>query len=134
MPPSPKEAVPGPTVLLVDDDPFVRQMVAAILSREGFTVLSAQDGVDAIEQSRAFPGHIDLLLSDVLMPRMDGLALAVKVAAERPATRCLMISGHIPGDRLPSTVNFLAKPFTPTVLVAKVRQVLMPAMRASGCC
>src|SRR6266699_322283 len=92
------------TVLVVDDDCSIRQLVGAILESNGFIVLLAQDGVAALELSRKHTQPIDILVSDIEMPRMDGFALSRTLAKERP--------GHAIEDEIPAEAAFLAKPFT----------------------
>jgi len=76
------------TVLVVDDDCSIRQLVGAILESNGFTVLLAQDGLEALELSRKHPQPIDILLSDIEMPRMDGFALSRILGKERGTRLC----------------------------------------------
>src|SRR5438067_655793 len=100
------------TVLIVDDDCSIRQLVGAILERNGFIVLLAQDGVAALELSRKHPQPIDILLSDIEMPRMDGLALSRTLGKERPELAFVLMSGCATEDQIPAGAVFLAKPFT----------------------
>ena len=86
-------------ILLAEDDVGVQFFVWSLLKAEGFTVLTAGDGKAALEASRNHPGSIDLLLSDVGMPRMDGLELCKTIAAERPGIKVLMMSGVLSGKR-----------------------------------
>jgi two-component system, cell cycle sensor histidine kinase and response regulator CckA len=103
-------------ILLVDDDVGVQFFVWSLLKAEGFTVLTAGDGIAALEASRNHSGAIDLLLSDVAMPRMDGLELRKTIAAERPGIKVLMMSGEASGKEQVSMsgLPFLQKPFTLT--------------------
>ena len=97
-----------------------------MLSREGYTVLTAADGVAGLEVSRSYPHPIDMLLSDVQMPRMNGIQLAQHIAKERPETRTVLISGHMEEQlrSLARPTDFLRKPFVPKELLAKIREVL----------
>ena len=81
-------------ILLVDDDVGVQLFVWKLLKDYGFTVLNADSGEAALEASRRYIGSIDLLLTDVRLPRMDGLELCKTVAAERPQIRVLLMSGE----------------------------------------
>jgi DNA-binding response OmpR family regulator len=81
-------------ILLVDDDVGVQLFVWKLLKAYGFTVLNADSGEAALEASRRYIGSIDLLLTDVRLPRMDGLELCKTVAAERPQIRVLLMSGE----------------------------------------
>jgi two-component system cell cycle sensor histidine kinase/response regulator CckA len=111
------------TVLLVDDEPLVRRMVALILEEQGFTVLAANSGSEAIRISRSHPGEIDLLVSDVMMPGMDGPTLAKELLAEQPALPILFMSGgcesvHLDEDK---PFRFVSKPFDLATLLITVR-------------
>ncbi|GEJ55902.1 PAS domain-containing protein [Anaeromyxobacter diazotrophicus] len=122
----------GETVLLVEDDGLVLEVNARALSALGYHVLPCRSGAEALERTRAHPAHIDLLVSDVVMPRMSGPALARALEALRPGLRTLFVSGY--AEELtaaaPTTAAFLPKPFTPRALAVKVREVLeTPAAR-----
>jgi two-component system cell cycle sensor histidine kinase/response regulator CckA len=117
------------TILLVEDDPLVRRLATRVLERHGYTVLQAEDGFLALELERAHTGEIMLLLSDVVMPRMNGQALAERLLRSRPALKVLYVSGYtdnpvVHQGVLDRSVAFLAKPYTPTALARKVRDVL----------
>jgi DNA-binding response OmpR family regulator len=119
----------GTAILLVDDDPHVRQMAARILGKAGFTVLEAGDGLEALDLLASGGDEawgVGLLLTDVQMPRMDGRELGLQVAERRPALPVLYMSGHDSGpDRgLPSLSPLLPKPFLPAELLAAVRGML----------
>jgi DNA-binding NtrC family response regulator len=117
---------PGGVVLLADDEPVVRHFVEVLLTRAGYTVITAADGQEALDLSRACTGRIDLLLSDIVMPRMNGADLAENISRERPATRILLMSGNCYGV-LPEHLrvnNFLLKPFASKDLMEKVHEVL----------
>jgi DNA-binding response OmpR family regulator len=81
-------------ILLAEDDVGLQFFVWRLLKADGFTVLTAGDGIAALEASRNYPGSIDLALSDVRMPRMGGLELCRIIAAERPGIKVLMMSGE----------------------------------------
>lgn len=126
-----------PTILVVDDESSVRGYIRKILGMRGFEVLEAADGVDALQQVQDSGAVIDLLLTDIRMPRMDGIELARSLTALYSRTPVLYISGY-PFDvdeersRHPhKACGFLAKPFTPKVLVEAVNQCLSPAEKAS---
>lgn len=131
-PPSsgPGRAVTGTEcVLLVEDDDQVRELARAVLQRNGYAVLSAADGVEALELSTRFPGDIQLLLTDVVMPRMRGPELARRLRETRPETRVLYVSGYTENSilhhgTLEPGVSFLQKPITPQALLRKVRETL----------
>jgi CheY-like chemotaxis protein len=117
------------TLLLVEDEEGVRKMVLAALERCGYKVLVAGSGTEALEVARVYEGPIDILITDMVMPRMNGRELAVRLRQERPGTAVLYMSGY-PGDTLQSTgalsgeAEFLQKPFAPIVLTGKVREIL----------
>jgi CheY-like chemotaxis protein len=117
------------TVLVVEDAEDLREVVARILSRNGYEVILATDGVDALEVARRHAGEIHLLLSDVVMPRMQGPELSTRLSAERPQIRVLFMSGYPqpllgPSSELPPEVVLIEKPFNETTLLAGVRHVL----------
>lgn len=117
------------TVLLVEDEDGVRQMMKLILQRHGYTVLEASDGVNGVEVSRAYTGPIHLLLSDLVMPNLSGRELAETVIAARPGVRVLFMSGYTEDILVhlgveSSTAEFLHKPFTLDSLGRKVREIL----------
>jgi two-component system cell cycle sensor histidine kinase/response regulator CckA len=122
------------TILLVEDDDQVREMNRAILQRQGYVVLDARQGEEALSVSERFAAEIHLLLTDVVMPRMSGRELAERLSSVRPTMRVLYLSGYAPdviayhgvsGAAVSGNgVAFLAKPFLPEVLLRKVRQVL----------
>ena len=113
------------TVLVVDDEPAVRRLIRAILLRQGYEVLEAEDGLVAYELLERLSGGIHLLITDVEMPRMDGIALGQKVGADYPSIEVLYMSGFIsdaPKRHFPSH-RFLPKPFAPNVLVQWLRSL-----------
>jgi two-component system cell cycle sensor histidine kinase/response regulator CckA len=133
--PAPAES-PGPavqgaseTVLLVEDDDLVRQLTREILLRNGYRVLEAADGVEALRLVSQSDGQIDLMVTDVVMPRMSGNELVGRARPLRPDMRVLYVSGYSEEaiarhGQLTEGVELLSKPFTPSVLTAKIRQIL----------
>jgi two-component system, cell cycle sensor histidine kinase and response regulator CckA len=121
------------TVLLVEDEPRVRQLVRAVLRSRGYTVLDAGDGVEALRVASGYEGPIDLLVTDVVMPQLSGRALGEHLTALRPTLKVLYLSGHtddtVVRHGVHQTAAFLQKPFTPDALAAKVRAVLAGACR-----
>ena len=108
-------------ILLVDDEPMILKIARSVLEAEGYFVLTAHDGEEALLLSRHFHGTIHLLLSDVKMPKMDGLQLADALARERPATKVLLMSGEV--DSVVGQA-LLRKPFGLDVLKEFVRETL----------
>jgi PAS domain S-box-containing protein len=117
------------TVLLVEDDPAVRDLVARVLGWQGYTVLETADGQEALRLARQHGGKIHLLLTDVVMPGLSGMALARQLAPLQPGMKLLFMSGYadnavVQHSILDASVAFLQKPFSSLVLARKVRQVL----------
>ena len=122
------EALPV-TVLVVEDEEEVRALARDVLEMNGHTVLEALDVEDAIRLGESHPGAIDLLITDVVMPRMSGPELARRLRARRPALRVLCMSGYPERpDRevegAGSWTGWLQKPFTPDTFMSKVRECL----------
>src|SRR5438477_7659715 len=108
----------APSVILVaEDEVIVRNIVCLMLQREGYQVLSAADGKEALELARQYQGTIDLLLSDINMPRMDGISLAEHIIQERPGIRVLLMSGKVSAEIRDKNIRlpFLRKPFVSSV-------------------
>ncbi len=117
----------GETILVAEDDEFVRGLIAQILKREGYSVIEAADGREALRAASSVP-RVDLILTDIVMPEMRGPELARRVRAGRPAMKCLFMSAHDDqgfkaGEQNPD-VPFIPKPFTPESLAREVRAVL----------
>ncbi len=136
--PSPESAAPrrkasslrgNETILLVEDEEAVGEVVRSMLVELGYHVLLARGGEEALAISRAREGPIDLLVSDVVMPNLSGPVLAERIRAERPGIRVIFVSGYADetleryGARA-SGSPLLAKPFTREMIGAKIRQVL----------
>jgi CheY-like chemotaxis protein len=110
------------TILVVDDDHIIRKLVGAVLEHAGYTVLVASDGVEGVTAFKQYQPDIALLLTDVMMPNMNGLDLAdcvLKIDALLPV---LFISGN--AQQADRGWGCVAKPFTPADLVNRVRQAL----------
>ena len=120
------------TILLAEDEDDVRDLLGDYLGARGHAVLTAPDGARALAVSRAHDGPIDLLLTDVIMPRMTGLDLAHYVRRERPDIDVVFMSGYAPrlaelrASGCPSAA-FLAKPFSLRALDAAVQGLLARA-------
>jgi two-component system cell cycle sensor histidine kinase/response regulator CckA len=109
-------------VLVVDDEANVRTLVHAILSREGYSVLNAGDPWEAIGVAATHP--IDLLLTDVSMPRMNGYELAMRIESMRPDTKVLFMSAYAEHEALIQKPKFIGKPFSVDDMVKAVSDVL----------
>jgi PAS domain S-box-containing protein len=123
------EPAPHETVLLVEDEDALRQVAARILGRAGYQVLTANGGAQAIHTAKTHPGPIDLLLTDVIMPKMTGNDVAAHVTAVRPGTPVLYMSGYAEpvltdNGTLPDGVVMVEKPFTSRELLERIRAVL----------
>ena len=117
------------TILVVEDEQLVRELTVKMLQKLGYRILTAASGAEAIEVSRAHPGPISLLLTDVVMPAMSGRQLADALRPQRPDMKVLFLSGYtedtiVHHGVLDPTVQFLAKPFSREVLARKMREVL----------
>jgi two-component system cell cycle sensor histidine kinase/response regulator CckA len=117
------------TILVAEDEPAVRAFVVATLTRAGYTVQQAEDGEEALKLLVSSPERIDLLISDVVMPRLGGKELSLRAREVSPGSRILFISGYI-GDAVAERgsaedrIRVLRKPFGPRELLAEVRSIL----------
>ncbi|MDQ1708045.1 MAG: two-component system, cell cycle sensor histidine kinase and response regulator CckA [Pyrinomonadaceae bacterium] len=121
------------TILLVEDEQLVRELTEEMLQECGYLVMTASDGEAGLLLSQQFAGRIDLMITDVVMPRMSGRELAEQVAILRPETRVLFMSGYtddsiVRHGILEEDVAFLQKPFSPELLAAKARELLDQAV------
>jgi two-component system, cell cycle sensor histidine kinase and response regulator CckA len=124
-----KEGAITETILVVEDQDAGREMITEILGAEGYRIMAAADGNEAQELARRSPERIDLLLTDVVMPKMSGNDLARALTAHHPDMRVLYMSGYTSEmishhGVLDEGILFLQKPFTPGALSKRVRQVL----------
>ena len=117
------------TILLAEDEPSLRQLMARVLRTQGYTVLEAADGHEALALAQANGAKIQLLLTDVIMPGLSGKTLAEWLGQVNPAVRVLFISGYINNNAVRDAMSkpgtfFLQKPFNPLNLAEKVREVI----------
>jgi DNA-binding NtrC family response regulator len=124
-----KRAASGEMILVVEDEDIVRDLVCEILRGEGYRVLSTDRGSEALRLLREDERGIDLLISDVVMPEMNGARVAQHVHELCPRARVLFVSGYSESDMADQGLETLAfqvlqKPFTPDTLTQKVRAVL----------
>ncbi len=132
--PEPTAAVEEPvstsgTVLLVEDEPAVLSLAARVLRGRGYEVLQANDGSEALQVHEEHVGPIDVLITDVVMPKLGGVELAEQLHKARPQTRVIYMSGYTDNGTVrdmmaDSGVYFLQKPFSPAALAELTRQVL----------
>ncbi len=133
----PKEVAPKPrssasgheTVLLVEDERMILRVSAQVLTSLGYRVLTATDGVEALEVAARTPEPIQLLVTDVMMPRMGGRELASRLVSIRPDVRILFSSGYtddsiVERGVLDEGIQFLQKPYTPQELAMRIREIL----------
>jgi len=118
-------AVPTRTILLVEDDDTLRRLIRLILKGSGFVVVEAGRGLEALALGRDYPGQIHLLVTDLVLPEVDGQKIADQVQSERPGVKVLFMSGDAdeiaPRD---GAENFLQKPFTPGAFLSAVHRLL----------
>jgi len=113
-------------ILIVEDDQQIRELLSAALRRAGYRVATAEDGEggwETFEESRSRGSDIDLLVADVVMPRLGGVELADRIQQTSPDTRVLFISGYRDRDT-PAGAVVLSKPFSYETLVGEIREAL----------
>jgi len=118
----------GATILLAEDQPEIRSFACEVLQSSGYNVIEAVDSVQALERSLDFPGRIDLLVSDVIMPNMRGTELAARLRASRSGMAVLFMSGYAPevvNHTSDAETIVLAKPFSPEQLVSAGENALL---------
>jgi len=115
------------TILVVDDEPTVLAFVSEFLGAN-YNVLTATSGAEALQQSKDFEDEIHLLLSDFLMPGVNGIDLATEITVQRPSIKVLLMSGYTGGMlALKEGWHFLAKPFIPSQLRTSIAGLISPA-------
>ena len=116
-----------PTILIVEDDSCARQLIFFTLSKLGYRVLDAANGEEGLEAYRQSPG-VDLVITDILMPRMNGIEMSLEILAINPEQKYLFISGFQGEERIPESLKnksiFLPKPLDLYRLSRKIRQLL----------
>jgi CheY-like chemotaxis protein len=128
-PPAPSPVHGTECVLIVEDESAVRTLAGRALAGLGYTVLEAEHGRDALKLLRQYPGTIDLVITDVVMPELGGMELIEALAAERPDTAVLVMSGYLDSDTASDLIHdanlpFIQKPFGPDDLSGAVRAAL----------
>jgi CheY-like chemotaxis protein len=110
------------TVLVVDDDTGIRQIVGMILKQKGHDILTASNGLEGLMVYTSYRSNLDLVLTDIDMPQMNGIELAGRIRARDPAKKILLMSGR--AWEGPEEYAFIAKPFLPNQLIAAVDGML----------
>ncbi|MDD2464618.1 MAG: PAS domain S-box protein [Desulfobulbus sp.] len=124
------EAIGGSeTILVVEDEPTILEMATAMLQHLGYTVFASTSPYEALDKCNLYSGKIDLLITDVIMPEMNGRDLAEQIQKEHPWIKCLFMSGYTADiiahqGVLEEGIHFIQKPFSHISLAAKVRSVL----------
>ena len=115
-----------PVILVADDEVLIRNLVTLLLQEQDYVVLSASDGKEGLELSRKYPGSIDLVVTDVEMPRLNGMNLIAHLLEERPGIKSIVMSGSDMSEILRQNINlnFLPKPFDGEALMARVKAIL----------
>jgi two-component system cell cycle sensor histidine kinase/response regulator CckA len=115
-------------ILLVEDEHEVRTLVSDVLNSHGYRVMTTPGPAEALRLSRETPDVIDLLVTDVVMPAMSGLALAERLLSDRPEMKVLYMTGYsnevVLGHGTPTPGSLIEKPFTPRQIAARVREIL----------
>ena len=125
----PPETSGTETLLIVENESAIRYLLQVALRRNGYTVLAAESGREALQLVRNHAGAIHLLITDVMMPDMDGPELVRHLSTIRPDTRTLFMSGYMDdtlGERgiLSTNANFIQKPFSPGTIAQRIREIL----------
>ncbi|GFO63645.1 response regulator [Geomonas paludis] len=110
------------TILVADDEPQIREIVHTLLTRQGYTVVTAANGQEALEKFIVDPAAFDLLVTDIVMPGMDGISSYKEMTKINPALKVIYMSGF--ADNLPPYVHIILKPFNPVQLLHMIRTVL----------
>jgi nitrogen-specific signal transduction histidine kinase len=125
----PRARAGGETVLVVEDEDALREVTRRILTRAGYEVLAVADGLEAVEVAGSYPGWIDVLVTDVVLPHVPGREVARRIRALRPSISVLFMSGYAEpalgaSGRVEPDVHLLQKPFSESALLTKLRDVL----------
>ena len=126
LPTSSRSIPPGETVvLIVEDEPAQRHLFALALRREGYCVLEAGNGAEALDVAAA-AGRVDLVVSDVVMPVLTGPKMAAQLRARFPEVEFLFVSGYLMSDELEANAHVMQKPFVRRDLLRHVREIVGP--------
>jgi DNA-binding NtrC family response regulator len=113
-------------ILVADDEVIIRNLVMLLMQLEGYLVLTAADGQEALDLSRTYSGKIDLVMTDMQMPRLNGSDLCAHLLEERPGIKILVMSGMDIAEIVDANVHmqFLPKPFDGETIKTRVREIL----------
>ena len=115
-------------ILLVEDEHEVRTLVSDVLNSRGYRVITTSGPVEALRVAREIPENIDLLVTDVVMPDMSGLALAERLLSDRPEMKVLYMTGYsnevVMAHGTPQAGSLIEKPFTPRQIAGRVAEIL----------
>jgi two-component system, cell cycle sensor histidine kinase and response regulator CckA len=127
-PAAPLRADAGATVLVVDDESAVRRFAVRVLEREGFLVIEARDGAEALDLVRAGGSSVDVVVSDIVMPRVNGVELMQGLATSHPELPVILMSGYATAALsdlgIAAPCSILSKPFPPERLLEEVRRCI----------
>lgn len=117
------------TILLVEDDPTIKNTIEELLTSLGYKVLTAENGKTALKKAKKYPGSIDLLLTDIIMPAVDGVKLAALLREQRPSLKTIFTSGYISSPHpflqsLPPGSRFIQKPYSISSITTIIREIL----------
>ena len=114
----------GKTILLADDEPQIRSILYDLLINSGYNVIEAVDGLDALEKYKNNIQDIKLVITDIIMPRMDGISSYRIMNTITPSLKVIFISGYASDQTLPDGANIFAKPFSPIDVLKAVNSIL----------
>jgi two-component system cell cycle sensor histidine kinase/response regulator CckA len=117
------------TILLVEDDPTIKNTMEEVLTSLGYKVLTAENGKVALKKAKKHPGPLDLLLTDIIMPAMDGIKLAALLRKQRPALKMIFTTGCITSPHpflqfLPPGSRYIQKPYSISIITTIIRELL----------
>ena len=115
-----------PVILVADDEVMIRNLVTILMQLEGYLVISAADGQEGLELSRKYSGKIDLVITDMEMPRLNGSDLCAHLIEERPGIKVIVMSGKDIAEIVSQNIHihFLPKPFDGEIIKKRVREIL----------
>ena len=118
------------TILVVEDEELVRSMIIALLEDYGYKILDAPNGEEAFRIAASYPEKIDLLVTDVILPKQSGKEVALRLVKERPDLKVLFMSGYTENSIvhhgvLEEGINFIQKPFANQVFIQKISTILL---------